>query len=116
MRYKTFLGGRLETGVERRGSRRFTMALPMTLRKPGSKAGERQAETRDVSFRGLYFTTENGVEVGSQIEFVLTLPKQITLATDVHIHCTAVVVRVEPHEGRTGVAAQIERYEFLPQS
>lgn len=92
------------------------MALPMTIRKTGSNTGERQAETRDVSFRGLYFLTENGVEVGSQIEFVLTLPKQITLATDVHIHCTGLVVRVEPNEGRTGVAAQIERYEFMPQS
>jgi len=92
------------------------MALPMTLRKTGSNTGERKAETRDVSFRGLYFITENGVEVGSEIEFVLTLPKQITLATDVHIHCTGLVVRVEPHDGRTGVAAQIERYEFMPQS
>jgi len=92
------------------------MALPMTLRKAGSKNGELQAETRDVSFRGLYFTTDKELEVGSQIEFVLTLPKQITLATDVHIHCNGLVVRVEPKEGRTGVAAQIERYEFLPQS
>jgi len=106
----------LETGPERRGSRRFTMALPISLRKSGTKIGELQAETRDVSFRGLYFMTDDGVEVGSQIEFVLTLPKQITLATDVHIHCTGLVVRVEPHEGRMGVAAQIERYEFLPQS
>ena len=92
------------------------MALPMTLRKAGSKTDERQAETRDVSFRGLYFTTDNDLEVGAQIEFILTLPKQITLATDVQIHCTGLVVRVEPHEGRSGVAAQIERYEFLPQS
>jgi hypothetical protein len=92
------------------------MALPMTLRKTGSKGGETPAETRDVSFRGLYFMTDSGVEVGSQIEFVLTLPKQITLATDVHIHCNGIVVRVEPLGGRTGVAAQIERYEFLPQS
>ena len=106
----------METGAERRNSRRFTMALPITLRKAGAKGGELKAETRDVSFRGLYFTTDNGVEVGTAIEFVITLPKQITLATDVHIHCTGSVVRVEPIDGRTGVAAQIERYEFLPQS
>jgi len=92
------------------------MALPMTLRKAGSTNDELQAETRDVSFRGLYFTTEKALEVGSQIEFILTLPKQITLATYVHIHCNGLVVRVEPNQGRTGVAAQIERYEFLPQS
>lgn len=110
------MGESLEIGAERRGSRRFTMALPLTIHNAGSKTDERRAETRDVSFRGLYFITENGVEVGSKIEFVLTLPKQITLATDVHIHCSGLVVRVEPNQGRTGVAAQIERYEFMPQS
>ena len=92
------------------------MTLPMTLRDASSKNEELQGETRDVSFRGLYFTTNKELEVGSEIEFVLTLPKQITLATDVHIHCNGLVVRVEPNQGRTGVAAQIERYEFLPQS
>lgn len=106
----------MESSAERRGSRRFTMALPVTLREAGGRGGELQAETRDVSFRGLYFVAERGLEVGSRIDFVLTLPKTITLATDVHIHCTGSVVRVEPHDGQTGVAAQIERYEFMPQA
>jgi hypothetical protein len=106
----------LENSVERRGSRRYTMALPLSIREAGSAATEIQGETRDVSFRGLYFTLETGIKEGSQIEFVLTLPKKITLATDVHIRCSGIVLRVEPHEGRTGVAAQIERYEFLPQT
>ena len=103
----------METWVEKRSSLRYTMALPLSIR--GGKTAELQAETRDVSFRGLYFTVSSGLEVGSQIDFVLTLPKKITLATDVHIRCTGLILRVEPHEGRTGVAAQIERYEFLPQ-
>jgi PilZ domain len=106
----------LETSAERRASRRFTMALPLTLREPSSESSEWQGETRDVSFRGLYFLADTDFAVGSEIEFVLTLPKEITLATDVHIHCSGLVVRVEPHEGRKGVAARIERYEFLPQS
>jgi hypothetical protein len=93
------------------------MALPLSIREAGSApAAEFQGETRDVSFRGLYFTLESGIKEGSQIEFTLTLPKKITLATDVHIRCSGIVLRVESHEGRTGVAAQIERYEFLPQT
>jgi hypothetical protein len=104
----------LDSTAERRLSRRFTMALPVTLRR-ADKRDEMQAETRDVSFRGLYLVMGPGLEVGSHIDFVLTLPKTITMATDVHIHCTGSVVRVEPHDGQTGVAAQIERYEFLPQ-
>ena len=100
---------------ERRSSRRFTMELPLTVRSNGP-AGyvERQGHTRDVSFRGLYFLADTEFEKGSQIEFVLTLPKEITLAGDVNIRCFGQVVRVEPLEDRRGIAARIERYEFLP--
>jgi len=62
----------------------------------------------------LYFTTEGSLETGASIEFVLTLPQQITLAGDVHIRCYARVLRVEPQNGNRGVAARIDRYEFLP--
>ena len=100
---------------ERRAARRFSMALPVKVRIP-SNGGfiEKTAETRDVSFRGLYFLLDTKVETGSSIELVLTLPQQITLAGDVHIRCFARVLRVEENTPRLGVAARIERYEFLP--
>jgi hypothetical protein len=105
----------MENGVERRAARRFSMALPMKVRfSAGEGVIEKQGETRDVSFRGLYFVIEASPETGSSIEFVLTLPQQITLAGDVLIRCYARVLRVEPRDGRRGVAARIERYEFLP--
>lgn len=104
-------------GVERRASRRFNMALPLTVRFIGPNgAVEQHGETRDVSFRGLYFLIDANFEAGSEIEFVLTLPREITMAGDVHIRCFGQVVRVEPHNGRRGIAARIERYEFLPAS
>lgn len=103
--------------TERRTSRRFTMALPLTLRlHDPSGAVEKQGETRDVSFRGLYFWTEQELETGNPIEFVLTLPKEITLTRDVNIHCFGRVIRVETQSHARGVAARIERYEFLPAS
>jgi GNAT superfamily N-acetyltransferase len=102
-------------GTERRASRRFTMALPLTVRLNGaSDAGERQGHTRDVSFRGLYFTAAEDFEPGTRIEFVLTLPKEITLTGDVRIHCHGHILRVDPHAEGRGVAARIDRYEFLP--
>lgn len=107
----------MENGVERRAARRFSMLLPLKVRfSADNGVMEKQGETRDVSFRGLYFLIEAMLETGSSIEFVLTLPQQITLAGDVHIRCYARVLRVEPQEGRRGVAARIERYEFLPAS
>ncbi len=91
------------------------MMLPLKVRyTSGDAISEKSGETRDVSFRGLYFLIEAAPDAGSSIEFVLTLPQQITLAGDVHIRCYARVLRVEPHNGRRGVAARIERYEIPP--
>ena len=105
----------MENGVERRAARRFSMMLPLKVRFSAENGiTEKSGETRDVSFRGLYFLIEANLESGSSIEFVLTLPQQITLAGDVHIRCYARVLRVDTQNGRNGVAAQIERYEFLP--
>lgn len=107
----------MDSSVDRRATRRFSMMLPVRVRLPENGDGtERTGETRDVSYRGLYFMTEAQVTPGTTIEFVLTLPQQITLAGDVHIRCYARVMRVEPLESRCGIAARIDRYEFLPVS
>ena len=105
----------MEGPIERRAARRFTMMLPVRLRYPdGAGVIEKDGETRDVSYRGLFFFTRAEPIPGSSIEFVLTLPQQITLAGDVRIRCYGRVLRVESHEGRSGVAARIDRHEFLP--
>jgi PilZ domain-containing protein len=107
-------GGVMEQTSERRASRRFTMALPLTVRSTEPGGNERQAQTRDVSFRGLYFLIDEDFAPGTPVEFILTLPREITMASDVHIRCFAEIVRVEPNNDRRGVAARIDRYEFLP--
>lgn len=105
----------MANGSERRTSRRFNMSLPLVVRYPNEHAWREVAtQTRDVSFRGLYFLLEGRHAVGSSLEFVLTLPKEVTLAGDVLIRCTGQIVRVEDHNGRHGIAARIEKYEFLP--
>lgn len=104
----------MEQASDRRASRRFTMSLPLRIRPHNSKKTELPGFTRDVSFRGLYFLVDAAFEAGNEIEFVLTLPKEVTLSGDVNIRCFGQVVRVEPHDERRGVAARIERYEFLP--
>jgi len=110
----TATGGIVESGAERRTSRRFTMSLPVRVRRKGSKGGEMLAQTRDVGFRGLYFIAETPFEKGSEIEFVLTLPKEVTQSGEVNIRCFGEVVRVESHNSHRGIAARIDRYEFLP--
>src|ERR1700758_4285087 len=107
-------GGIMQETKERRASRRFTMPLPLRIRSTDPGGGERQGQTRDVSFRGLYFLIEADLAPGSPIEFILTLPREITMAGDVHIRCFAEIVRVEHHDATRGIAARIDRYEFLP--
>ena len=105
----------MSDGTERREARRFTMSLPMRVLPREAKGRELDAHTRDVSYRGLYFLTEANFEVGSEIEFVITLPQQVNQPGDVNIRCLGEVVRIEPTEnGRVGIAAKIARYEFMP--
>jgi len=100
--------------MERRMSRRFNMNLPLMIRfQNGTLKVEHEARTRDVSFRGLYFVIDSAFQAGMPVEFVLTLPKEVTMAGDVHIQCYGTVVRVEDFDSRRGVAARIDRYEFV---
>ena len=64
----------MDSAKERRAARRFSMMLPLKVRfSKEDDVLEKQGETRDVSFRGLYFLIEAHVEAGTPIEFVLTL-------------------------------------------
>ena len=99
---------------EQRATRRFSLRLPVTV-KFTDASGEKPAQTRDVSARGICFYLDQSVAEGSELEFTLTLPPEITLTESIKVHCKGKVVRVEPQgpAGRVGIAAIIERYEFL---
>ena len=104
----------MSTGAERREARRFTMSLPMRVLARNHHQPELVANTRDVSYRGLYFLADAKFEIGSEIDFVITLPRQSAQSTDVNIRCCGTIVRVEPSfNGRSGIAAKIDKYEFL---
>ena len=109
-----FQGVLMADGAERREARRFTMSLPLRVLPREDTGREVDANTRDVSYRGLYFLTDADFKVGSEIEFVIILPQQVTQSGDVNIRCLGEVVRIEPTEnGRVGIAAKIARYEFM---
>jgi hypothetical protein len=102
--------------AERRTARRFQIKLPMTVRwTSGLAVGEAQTESRDVSSRGVYFFLPKQVNNGSPVEIILTLPHEITLAGPVRVRCLGRVHRTEADDdqGRSGVVAEIQRYEFL---
>ena len=101
---------------ERRTARRFQIKLPMTVRwTSGTAIGEAQTESRNVSSHGVYFFLPKQVTSGSPVEIILTLPHEITLAGPVRVRCLGRVHRSEGDDptGRSGVVAEIQRYEFL---
>ena len=104
-------------GAERREARRFAMSLPMRILAHNGHPREIRGNTRDVSYRGLYFLSEAKFEVGHEIDFVLTLPQKLSSPGEVDIRCRGQVIRVETaNNGTSGIAAKIERYEFVPTS
>ncbi|MGH9804947.1 MAG: PilZ domain-containing protein [Candidatus Acidiferrales bacterium] len=106
-----------QSGDDRRGAQRYSMQLPVEVQSPAA-GGRLITRTDDVSFRGVYFHINQNFEVNSTIDLVLTLPHEVTLSEDVRVHCVGRVVRVEhpgtESGGQVGVAAVIERYDFLP--
>jgi hypothetical protein len=98
---------------EKRATRRFSLRLPVSVKHP--EMGEVPGYTRDVSSRGVCFYINTPLQVGSDLQFTLTLPSEITLTEAIKVRCHARVVRVEqgPDGAGLAVAATIDRYEFL---
>ena len=102
---------------EKRATRRFALRLPVSVTYSDNGGQEKTAQTRDVSARGICFYVDSAVEAGSNIEFTLTLPPEITLTESIHVRCKGRVVRVDnaAGSGKMAVAAVIDDYEFLSQ-
>lgn len=91
------------------------MKLPLSV-KWAENVGATSVDTMslNVSARGVYFQMATPAEAGEPVEIVMTLPHEVTMAGPVRVRCMGRILRTEPSEdGRVGVVAAIERYEFL---
>jgi PilZ domain-containing protein len=102
--------------VERRRAHRFELQSPLIVRwKEGERVREALTVSEDVSSNGIYFVLPEGIQDGTAVEVEITLPNQITLAGPVRVRCLGRIQRCEPTPGaKSGMAAAIEKYEFLP--
>lgn len=104
--------------TERRSARRYDLSLPVNVRVPISREPKpHSGRTRDISTRGVYFTMQHDLAPGTEVDFTLTLPAEITHGAEVFVRAHGRVVRVDKrvddeHES-TGVAAVIERYDII---
>jgi hypothetical protein len=108
---------------EARTGKRFPLQLPIKIHKEDSTGQISSGMTGDLSAAGVYIRADASLEVGSPVEFEITLPPEVTGGKDdVVIQCRGRVVRTdEPHAGagsgdHRGVACVIDSYEFVRNS
>jgi hypothetical protein len=95
---------------ERRSAKRYRFKFPLNVSWPG---GESLADTTEVSSRAVYFFMRKGFPVGTPLRFVLTLFPELSESKPVHLKCEGRVLRTDfLAEGRIGIAASIDQYEF----
>ena len=105
--------------AEARTGKRFPLELPIKIHNE-SASGEAKGTTGNLSAAGVYIRADAALEVGSPVEFEITLPPEMTGGPEpVTIQCKGRVVRSDPTgeggEGR-GVACVIDSYEFVRNS
>jgi PilZ domain len=101
--------------MERRATRRFRIKLPLMVRWANRSGNwETQAESEDITSRGVYFFLPAEIEKGSSVEVIIVMPHQITLAEPVRVRCRGRVRRTEIKDtDRVGVVVEIQQYRFL---
>ena len=102
--------------TERRQASRIRVVLPVDVMLPEQpeQSETRRGITRDVSASGMFYETEHVLPFGEQIRVVL-LFKQGLPEVPLRVLCEGRVVRVEPREGKAGVAVAFTSYRFEPE-
>lgn len=98
---------------EKRSTRRFSLDLPISVKFLDNGPSELAGRTRDVSSRGVFMYLDTEIAPGAPIEFVMTLPPEITLSEAIRVRCTGRVLRIDKHAQEQGVAVAIDKYDFV---
>lgn len=99
--------------AEQRKAKRFELRLPFELVRSGSERVSRTSQTKNLSSGGVLFTSEELMQVGEPIEYLITLYNG---AQPVRLRCMGKVIRLEQpvtEAAECAVAATLERYEFV---
>ncbi|HEV7550999.1 MAG TPA: PilZ domain-containing protein [Candidatus Angelobacter sp.] len=97
----------------KRSMRRFSFDLPISVKFLDNGKRELTGHTRDVSSRGIFMFLDTEIAAGAPIEFVMTLPPEITLSEPIRVRCTGRVLRVDKVAQEQGVAVAIDKYDFV---
>ena len=98
---------------EKRNTRRFSLDLPISVKFLDNGKRELAGHTRDVSSRGVFMYLDTEITAGAPIEFVMTLPPEITLSESIRVRCTGKILRVDNEAQEQGLAVAIDKYDFV---
>jgi hypothetical protein len=98
---------------DKRTIRRFSLDLPISVKFLDNGRRDLAGRTRDVSSCGVFMYLETEIEAGAPIEFVMTLPTEITLSNPIRVRCMGKVLRVDKAAQEQGVAIAIAKYDFV---
>lgn len=90
---------------EKRSSQRILVEVPVNV-------GHEETVTRDVSWSGIYFMTDQVFAVGGDLDFSLDLTHALP-GKPITLGCQGTVIRVEKHDSRFGIAAKINGFQYI---
>lgn len=91
--------------TEKRASQRIQVEIPVYL-------GQEKAITRDVSWTGIYFLTDQTLDQGGSLNFSLDLNYALP-GKAIKLDCQGEVIRIEQLGDKFGVAAKINDFQYL---
>jgi len=99
---------------DRRLSQRHNLRTGLRVRVRRSEAGERRAESENLSQRGVFFATDMVLSKGAALDLLVEMPEEATGVPAARWLCTGHVVRVvdlHSPRGAHGVGVRFDFYE-----
>jgi hypothetical protein len=102
---------------ERRFTPRHKLQIPLIIEPlAGSNVPPQTIQSQDVSIRGVYFATDQSLEIGTPVKVLLRMPEQITGRASPRWSCMGRVVRVDIRvgpDGQRGIGVELHYYDVM---
>ena len=90
---------------DKRASQRIEVEVPVYI-------GKEKALTRDISWAGIYFLTNQSFSEGGDVHFCLDLSYALP-GKPIKLDCRGEILRIEPQGDKYGIAARIENFHYI---
>jgi len=106
--------------INRRREWRFDLPLPVKIegKLPQGKIFKESTKIENISSKGVYFSLDSGVIIGSKLNLVIDMPKELGGGKKLKLSLGGLTVRLEELDKKTkkqGVALRFhKKYKIMP--